>query len=215
MKLLLFYTYEFLASFIPFLSVFLIFAHTRKKNGQKTELLHTLLLFLLAAYVICVYDVTGSGTLWDGLTYQFQIRTSYVNLIPFSTGIHTVGYILNIILFLPFGFLVPMIWKKMRASYRTVIAGFSFSLLIELSQLLNNRRTDIDDLIMNTLGALIGFLIYKIFKKLIPTKLHNKLNDSASPVFECPLYLLILFTGRFFFFYEIGFVKLFFRFAGN
>ncbi|MDE8707787.1 VanZ family protein [[Ruminococcus] torques] len=50
-------------------------------------------------------------------------------------------------------------WKKMRSLHLTALARFSFSILIEISQLLNNRRTDIDDLIMNTLGSIIGFLI--------------------------------------------------------
>ena len=42
---------------------------------------------------------------------------------------------------------------------------------------------------MNTLGAIIGFLIYKSFKKLMPTRLHNKLNDFSYPVLELPLYI--------------------------
>ena len=123
-----------------------------------------------------------------------------------------VGYILNIILFIPFGFLIPLIWKKMRSLHLTALAGFSFSILIEISQLLNNRRTDIDDLIMNTLGAIIGFLIYKSFKKLMPTRLHNKLNDFSYPVLELPLYIFILFAGRFLFFHEMGFAKLLYGF---
>ena len=95
----------------------------------------------------------------------------------------------------------------MRSLHLTALAGFSFSILIEISQLLNNRRTDIDDLIMNTLGAIIGFLIYKSFKKLMPTRLHNKLNDFSYPVLELPLYIFILFAGRFFFLHEMGFAK--------
>ena len=61
---------------------------------------------------------------------------------------------------------------------------------------------------MNTLGAIIGFLIYKSFKKLMPTRLHNKLNDFSYPVLELPLYIFILFAGRFFFFHEMGFAKI-------
>ena len=65
---------------------------------------------------------------------------------------------------------------------------------------------------MNTLGVIIGFLIYKSFKKLMPTRLHNKLNDFSYPVLELPLYIFILFAGRFFFFHEMGFAKLLYGF---
>lgn len=40
--------------------------------------------------------------------------------------------------------------------------GFGLSLVIELSQLLNNRRTDIDDLILNTLGAALGYALWRV-----------------------------------------------------
>lgn len=155
----------------------LFFFRTNRKRAEKKHIFCPgLLLFLFAVYIVCVYHVTGTGTLWDAFLYRFQTEISHINPIPFSAGIDMVGYILNIILFIPFGFLIPLIWKKMRSLHLTALAGFSFSILIEISQLLNNRRTDIDDLIMNTLGAIIGFLIYKSFKKLMPTRLHNKLN---------------------------------------
>ena len=173
METLIFYTYEFAASILPFSAAFIFLSHKQKKGGEKTHLLPGLLLFLFAVYIVCVYHVTGTGTLWDAFLYRFQTEISHINPIPFSAGIDMVGYILNIILFIPFGFLIPLIWKKMRSLHLTALAGFSFSILIEISQLLNNRRTDIDDLIMNTLGAIIGFLIYKSFYKPI-AKLSDK-----------------------------------------
>jgi len=196
METLIFYTYEFAASILPFSAAFIFLSHKQKKGGEKTHLLPGLLLFLFAVYIVCVYHVTGTGTLWDAFLYRFQTEISHINPIPF----------------IPFGFLIPLIWKKMRSLHLTALAGFSFSILIEISQLLNNRRTDIDDLIMNTLGAIIGFLIYKSFKKLMPTRLHNKLNDFSYPVLELPLYIFILFAGRFFFFHEMGFAKLLYGF---
>jgi len=46
----------------------------------------------------------------------------------------------------------------------------------------------------------------------MPTRLHNKLNDFSYPVLELPLYIFILFAGRFFFFHEMGFAKLLYGF---
>ena len=72
----------------------------------------------------------------------------------------------NIILFIPLGMFLPFIFKKMRSLKRIAIAGFAFSLCIELAQLFsrifeNYRTVDIDDIILNTAGAVIGFLIIR------------------------------------------------------
>lgn len=56
----------------------------------------------------------------------------------------------------------------------TIRTGFCFSLLIETDQLFNRRATDIDDLIMNTLGTALGFLIYRLlFCRLTVFQLDN------------------------------------------
>lgn len=68
---------------------------------------------------------------------------------------------LNMLLFVPLGILLPLLWRSCRL-YKTVAIGFSLSLLIELSQLFNYRATDIDDLLMNTLGTLLGYLLYTL-----------------------------------------------------
>ena len=107
METLIFYTYEFAASILPFSAAFIFLSHKQKKGGEKTHLLPGLLLFLFAVYIVCVYHVTGTGTLWDAFLYRFQTEISHINPIPFSAGIDMVGYILNIILFIPFGFLIP------------------------------------------------------------------------------------------------------------
>lgn len=63
METLIFYTYEFAASILPFSAAFIFLSHKQKKGGEKTHLLPGLLLFLFAVYIVCVYHVTGTGTL--------------------------------------------------------------------------------------------------------------------------------------------------------
>ena len=86
-----------------------------------------------------------------------------VNLIPFKDFAHMTS-LLNIVMFIPIGilqgFVVKNNWKK------TIIVGFILSLVVESSQLLVNmligynfRTFDVNDLIFNTIGALIGYLI--------------------------------------------------------
>lgn len=69
----------------------------------------------------------------------------------------------NIIMFIPFGFLTPMIWKHMRKIWYCVFLGFLFSCAIELSQLITQRGyCQLDDVVTNTLGALCGWLIWSV-----------------------------------------------------
>lgn len=78
---------------------------------------------------------------------------------------------LNIILFVPFGFLFPMIFRELLNRLKvpevsTVFIGCIFSLAIEAMQYITGRGlADIDDLINNTLGTILGYLIYRAGKR--------------------------------------------------
>ena len=88
-----------------------------------------------------------------------------IDLIPFDTpgGFrYIVLYgIANVVIFLPMGILLPMIWKKMNNIRWIILIGFLGSLFIELAQLLLQCGVfQTEDLIMNTVGAGVGYWIY-------------------------------------------------------
>ncbi len=95
---------------------------------------------------------------------------------------------------------ISLLWK-------TALSGITFSLIIELSQLFNGRITDIDDLLMNTLGALIGWVIFRLLKEHL-SKLQDKVTVQSTNI-KIPLllreeacfYMVIAFIGMFFVFY--------------
>ncbi len=97
--------------------------------------------------------------------------SSLVNLIPFKTFIQDIHYskahlILNVILFIPFGILFPLSYPS-RSSFLsfTVIALLSI-LGIELTQRLTYLGIfDVDDIFLNFLGCLIGYIVYKLIKR--------------------------------------------------
>ncbi|MGE8082011.1 VanZ family protein [Peribacillus loiseleuriae] len=71
----------------------------------------------------------------------------------------------NIILFIPLGFILVLKFKKINTLFSVVLVGILSSTLIEFIQLLlPNRAFDIDDIILNGLGSMIGFLILKATK---------------------------------------------------
>ena len=167
------------------------------------------MLVIFSIYIINVYHLTSVGTIYNVLTYKLEIRKDLINLIPFSNDIYFIGYLLNVVLFIPLGILAPLIFKKMDKLKYIFGAGLGFSMFIELSQLLNNRSTDIDDLILNTVGAIIGFALYKIFDKYTSSK--YKLNDNI-PISIMIISILVMFIGRFLFFNEMGFARLLYNF---
>ena len=121
-------------------------------------------IYMLYCY-LAVKRVAGIGTIWDLISHGKLDAT--INLIPFSSeGFAT--YILNVIMFMPLGFLLPLIWRRYRRMGRTVLTGFCMSLSIELLQLFCLRVTDVDDLTMNTLGTAVGFCCWIVFRCLFP-----------------------------------------------
>ncbi|MGM7703346.1 VanZ family protein [Pseudalkalibacillus sp. Hm43] len=69
----------------------------------------------------------------------------------------------NILLFMPLGFLLPLISRKLAPFRRMFIISFGMSTLIELLQFnYANRIFDIDDILLNGLGGLVGLIIFKI-----------------------------------------------------
>ncbi|MCD7950223.1 MAG: VanZ family protein [Erysipelotrichaceae bacterium] len=99
-----------------------------------------------------------------------------INIIPLINGITHFNYyvlrewVLNIIMLMPFGFLVPLSFKGQYNIKKIVLYSFVFSLIIELSQLsisyfwigVGYRTCDINDLLFNTIGGIIGYFVYKI-----------------------------------------------------
>jgi len=120
---------------------------------------------LFAGLLVTIFTITGIAGIDDlfrhGLT---TIRPEQISLIPFQWGsINPTGLVMNIILFLPVGLILPLLWQSGTTLIQTAFSGFLLSLLIEISQLFNYRATDIDDLMMNTLGAVIGWFVYRLF----------------------------------------------------
>lgn len=147
-----------------------------KKSSGKIKWQHYLFGYFLILYlVISLKDIVEFPTLSDlerKVMLGVPIFDPVLNFIPLSSGIE-ISTILNIIFFMPFGFLLPTLWNKFRKFIPTVFAGFIFSLIIEVGQLFTIRATDVDDLIMNTLGTILGFILFKILS-IIFKKLSNK-----------------------------------------
>lgn len=75
---------------------------------------------------------------------------------------------LNVLLFIPLGIFVPCLWPEYRRMMKTVGLGLMTSLGIEILQIFTFRATDINDVITNVAGTMIGYLIGKLIINRFP-----------------------------------------------
>lgn len=204
---LLFGGYAFLSAFLPFLIVFCLFLRLYRKRGRHISPFSRFFLLLFAVYVTGVYYITGAGTLYEGLRYLPVFRPAY-NLIPFSQHIDLTGYILNVALFLPLGLLVPFLWDRADRFLSVLGTGAGFSLFIETTQLLNARATDVDDLILNTAGALLGYAVFKV----LDCAAGSRFRPGNVPLPLLAVCILAPYLGRFFLYDEMGLARLLYGF---
>lgn len=80
--------------------------------------------------------------------------------------------ILNVALFVPLGLAMPFICKKI-SLLKISLIGLSISFIVEFVQFFIGRSCETDDLLCNTLGAVAGYLLYLLIKKLFPKLVEN------------------------------------------
>lgn len=119
--------------------------------------------FLFSVYLAAMFAVVGLPDI------RFIRFDANINLTPFlymfSDGANS---LLNVLLFIPLGLFLPLFLRKFRNFFRTVFFGFCVSLLIEILQLFTFRATDVNDLMTNTLGTLLGWCLGMLLKRCIP-----------------------------------------------
>jgi glycopeptide antibiotics resistance protein len=91
-----------------------------------------------------------------------------VHLLEYNSARDIVWNIVgNVTMFIPSGIILPVVYKNLNRFEKVVAAGAFISLCIEILQLpFSSRASDIDDLILNTLGVLVGYGIYALIRQL-------------------------------------------------
>ncbi len=159
----------------PMLTIFLVvIAIVRiaaiKSSGEKLVFHKEFSNLLFIIYILLLYEL---------LTRSELNNVSGYNLVPFTEifryPIGSNGFCLNvlgnIIIFIPFGYFIST-YIKPKKILPILIVSLVSSATVEFVQLCIGRSFDVDDIILNALGALIGFLIYVAFnaiKKYLPS----------------------------------------------
>ncbi|MDD3360392.1 MAG: VanZ family protein [Hespellia sp.] len=148
-----------------------------KRNKDIPRIKTTIISIVLYHYLCVLFvNIVGIPTLSEFFRIS-RLGESFfspkINLIPLSEGL-TAGFIMNMLLFVPLGFLCPLLDRTYEKFRHTLLLGFALTLFVEISQLFTLYRvTDIDDLLANTLGTIIGYLCFRLLVKLKIVKLHG------------------------------------------
>ena len=143
------------AILIPILFLYQIFIF---HNIKKTAAYIIFILYLTAmCFLVGFPSVAGIKIAWS---YNF------IPLYGMLTDI-TNSY-LNVLLFIPLGIFVPCLWPEYRSMMKTVGLGLMTSLGIEILQIFTFRATDINDVITNVAGTMIGYLIGNLIINRFP-----------------------------------------------
>lgn len=149
----------------------------RRRRGEPVAFREGALLLLLMflAGLLFLTLTPPAGWSYNG---PFQ---GTVNLIPLREGIRLfrfyyenrmwtallINFLGNILMFIPIGFFAGFLLDRPRWWKGTLLA-FGLSLFIEVGQLFVCRGTDVDDLILNTLGGLMGHWLFLLFRRIDP-----------------------------------------------
>lgn len=146
------------------------------KNKEKVAIYKELLMLSFIIYIICLFQV---------VTFQDEVSWATNNFIPLKEIFrYDIGSRLffknvlgNMVMFMPFGFFVSYYLKNDRPT-ATVILTIIASISIEVVQMMIGRVFDVDDIILNVVGGLLGYYVYHILNTIgnkLPRILKNEI----------------------------------------
>ena len=177
--------HHLICGYIPVVVALAVYFALLRVMGRKQTVCH-----IIASFVFCFYLVgilTMTGVCIGG---SFSPRIVYIPFLDMIKG--PVDTALNILLFVPLGFFLPFLYKKYDSIGKIALVGILVSLSIEIAQMFGTGATDINDLITNTVGACLGFIIYKLLHKVIPKPWMKQIKVDGA---QCYYELLIFWIG--------------------
>lgn len=170
----------------PIIALLLILPHTviSYARSKKLNVRRSTYQYLFVLYAICAYFMTMLPLPSENYFDEIPPLIENMQLIPFNCFFETnllrspvalAVIVFNLFLTVPLGFFMRFLFGAKLG--KSVLAGFLCSLLYEITQLTGlffiypapYRLFDVDDLIINTLGALVGYLITPLITKLLPS----------------------------------------------
>ncbi|WP_019241082.1 MULTISPECIES: VanZ family protein [Bacillus] len=133
--------------------------------------------FIHYVFIGCCIVISFATLFLGGVTFNPDYY--FLNLHPFIwiSEVYTMGWarmieqlILNILMFVPLCILLPIVFKGLRSFWKTTIVALCMTISIEFIQYFTGRSADIDDVIMNVCGGMIGYFLFSLLNHLFRNK---------------------------------------------
>jgi glycopeptide antibiotics resistance protein len=149
---------------------------------QSMFLIYVFMVLTLTGYFLLFKEV-ASGGWWHKVVHRIETR-EHVNLQAFlmfkQFKIASKQVIGNSVMLLPLGIFIPMLFRRLSGFIPVFFICLLVSVCIELMQLITRyRSTDIDDVILNTAGAVVGYFIYLLLR---PALSEVRSKEGFSPI---------------------------------
>ena len=159
-----------------------------KRKQRAFAVWHELFLFLFWIYAFGVFSQTVLPRFYIGVTdsgaFYFDTyippRTA-PNFMPFATlrlfwenrgnsldwsSLSFINLLGNLLLFLPFGILLPAVYPRQRRFYRVFLLSFLGILGVEVLQYFFGRVADVDDVLLNSISIVIGYFLFAVWMRI-------------------------------------------------
>ena len=148
-----------------------------KKEEHRLVLAWTLFIVYMVFLMYFLFFAEIMGRTYIDRDYHYNL-TPFREIRRFIVYRRTLGWFAvlsnllgNVLAFVPFGMILPMLTTKCRNFFHIVLLGVDFSLFVETIQLISKVGSfDVDDLILNTLGAALGYLVYRLIRRYFRRK---------------------------------------------
>ncbi len=147
---------------------------------------------LLAAYVLLmlwllfgqrmVVAISGTWTenYWDDFTQKFNLIPLHT-ITEFWNNLHgggrshaIINLAGNVVMFVPLGFFIPCVFRKAETFRRSMLYALITIVCVEIIQLVTLLGSlDVDDILLNMIGVVIGYLIYRLAAHFLKGPTHE------------------------------------------
>lgn len=132
--------------------------------------------FFLAYLALLVYFLFFAESLdrdWVRREYAYnlelfrEIKRFYVYREQVGMKAFFLNVFGNVLAFVPYGFFLPVVSRRSKKWWNTILLSFGFSLCVELIQLAFRVGSfDVDDILLNTIGGVLGYVGYRIVQHI-------------------------------------------------
>ncbi len=158
--------------------IYLLLRRPWRHWDKRETALAVFILFTAALLALAFEGTYGTPSAMIESMRHRVISGERINLVPFRTigtffrhfmpDIFLVNIVGNIVMFMPWGFGVVLLWKKNRSVGRVLFLCFLITALIEAGQLFIGRSVDVDDLILNFAGGCAGAALCAGIRRRFP-----------------------------------------------